>query len=1328
MIGRADIEGSKSDVAMNAWPPQASYPCGRAFAVPMRTEHRDQASFCPFALREVSVLAELALGHLRYSLTDVPPQSNSPPGTDRTARANVRTRNDAGSDARNATLRAWLENTVTAAARERTAHAFRLTDARLESSSTGSSFPANFSKPVPLAVVSLDSSRIPPVRASSELTVEWRPKRTSGHPRGRNRSLAARRFRGRPRHGTELGSYAGRRNADASPRPGPARQPRPASPTSPTRPDPQSQSLSRSYGSNLPTSLTYIILSTRGYSPWRPAADMGTNRRDASTWPSPGFSRSEGKIRTPPQLRASLEYLLLPPRSAPTAAPDGLTASPSALTAATLLLVRASWPTRRGPVRPHMPLTAEYKHDASAPSIFRASNFGRHSSPSFGSQRVRSWCASSRNENETPRECEAVHRGPPILPEFNHVPMTCVHARLLGPCFKTGPESTQSYSVADRRFNEVCSRTPQPAAVRGRDRHQRPRATCLPSSVPTGKHRGFVRYGEPSGRAPPRALDRRPTDRDVLQGEKCTRSTAVRRTEGADDAHAVRHATVQRHRRDTLNLPFRPFGFLRFTPERFHVLLNSLFKVLFNFPSRYLFAIGLVGCTLKQPDSEERSSRYRRRSLRAWHPLWAVAPFKMDLDASHAGSLTCSEVAFLKNISKIYGTQRRSSHSSEGRPPTLPEHRSDVVARSITRLGHDDRTVQRSGIVAAAVRRVLYVEGPPEDRRTTKRSTTLFRPDRSAAIASRDVVLEKFPARRTSNTLRRLRAHDITRERNGDRAVFEIDTTLSQEWSGNRISEDRNGNLLIYRTSRDGRSVRIGNILERATPRRDVVKLGFNYFISLSKPAGDARTGLFAVVFFSSDIASHRLPSRSRPHHASRSRQETRIGRFVVLTLKTRHDGYTTSHRDPEDTVLLASNMSYAQHFSKRADRDRSLKNGHRSDLEIHDHVKFKNSSNHGTSVDVFPESVAGALNATPSAGRKSFKTHECRGRILARNETSNRSCVPPVRTRHLRSPPKPAMTDFSTVAINVISSPDNNRTLTINERSHQIDDNDGRYRNEKNRLETVDGRQLRSLVISTVAINVPEHRLLERFSEMSDRRKSRHCGAVRALCCTETNCDPAHAHEKNISMCAHRSLAASTRVYPPRTNIGDAETPPRTGPKTSLNHSIGSSDGRCVQRAGTGLPGPFGQGGHVDSFSVARVRPRTSKGITDLLLLNLVRLEAACPSKKNCLYADSKNRARPPGEPGAGGPLGYKSLHQLRTAMHHHPPNQERALNLSILPVSGPALQPYFPRNPKALVSRKLPAESSEERRRIASWHRLWLELGRYLIAFEPLTFVLDQ
>ncbi|CAN6972991.1 unnamed protein product, partial [Brassica rapa subsp. trilocularis] len=35
LIGRADIEGSKSNVAMNAWLPQASYPC-HAFTVRIR--------------------------------------------------------------------------------------------------------------------------------------------------------------------------------------------------------------------------------------------------------------------------------------------------------------------------------------------------------------------------------------------------------------------------------------------------------------------------------------------------------------------------------------------------------------------------------------------------------------------------------------------------------------------------------------------------------------------------------------------------------------------------------------------------------------------------------------------------------------------------------------------------------------------------------------------------------------------------------------------------------------------------------------------------------------------------------------------------------------------------------------------------------------------------------------------------------------------------------------------------------------------------------------------------------------------------------------------
>ncbi|CAN6973040.1 unnamed protein product, partial [Brassica rapa subsp. trilocularis] len=171
-LGRADIEGSKSNVAMDAWLPQASYPCGNfsdtssfkfrrskgsighAFTVRIRTENQNQTSFYPFVPHEISVLVELILGHLRYLLTDVPPQPNSPPDNvlrpDRPAEASL------GSKRRGVTPPP-IHGVI-----------------GLESSSTGSSFPADSAKPVPLAVVSLDSRqghRIPLVRTSSELAV-----------------------------------------------------------------------------------------------------------------------------------------------------------------------------------------------------------------------------------------------------------------------------------------------------------------------------------------------------------------------------------------------------------------------------------------------------------------------------------------------------------------------------------------------------------------------------------------------------------------------------------------------------------------------------------------------------------------------------------------------------------------------------------------------------------------------------------------------------------------------------------------------------------------------------------------------------------------------------------------------------------------------------------------------------------------------------------------------------------------------------------------------------------------------------------------------------
>ncbi|CAN7055017.1 unnamed protein product [Brassica oleracea var. botrytis] len=56
MIGRADIEGSKSNVAMNAWLPRFK-----------------------FRRSNGSIGHAFKVRHLRYLLTDVPPQPNSPP-------------------------------------------------------------------------------------------------------------------------------------------------------------------------------------------------------------------------------------------------------------------------------------------------------------------------------------------------------------------------------------------------------------------------------------------------------------------------------------------------------------------------------------------------------------------------------------------------------------------------------------------------------------------------------------------------------------------------------------------------------------------------------------------------------------------------------------------------------------------------------------------------------------------------------------------------------------------------------------------------------------------------------------------------------------------------------------------------------------------------------------------------------------------------------------------------------------------------------------------------------------------------------------------------
>ncbi|KAK7234756.1 hypothetical protein RIF29_43430 [Crotalaria pallida] len=229
MIGRADIEGSKSNVAMNAWLPQASYPCGNfsdtssfkfrrtkgsighAFTVRIRTGNQNQTSFYPFVPHEISVLVELILGHLRYLLTDVPPQPNSPPDNvfrpDRPAEAGLGSKNRGNAPP-----------------------------------------PIHGIIGFPLSVPVL--SRLFDARGRGPEGPVPNPS-PDRHAATRSRCES---------------SSSSPPTADGFG-------------TGTPVPSPQSQSFSRGYGSILPTSLAYIVPSTRGCSPWRPDAVMSTTGR-----------------------------------------------------------------------------------------------------------------------------------------------------------------------------------------------------------------------------------------------------------------------------------------------------------------------------------------------------------------------------------------------------------------------------------------------------------------------------------------------------------------------------------------------------------------------------------------------------------------------------------------------------------------------------------------------------------------------------------------------------------------------------------------------------------------------------------------------------------------------------------------------------------------------------------------------------------------------------------------------------------------------------------------------------------------------------------------
>lgn len=165
-------------------------------------------------------------------------------------------------------------------------------------------------------------------------------------------------------------------------------------------------------------------------------------------------------------------------------------------------------------------------------------------------------------------------------------------------------ESSQTDTRTVRDSTAATTDAPHPLPHSGRRRD-----TTLSCVGPDARERVRVSHQLPSdgrsvtphglhntkeAKTPGGHLHRHRTGRDVLLREKCTPSPEryVRDTCPPTEIGDIESTPVRRGM--TMNLSVRSFEFRRFTPGRFHVLLNSLFKVLFNFPSRYLFAIGLA--------------------------------------------------------------------------------------------------------------------------------------------------------------------------------------------------------------------------------------------------------------------------------------------------------------------------------------------------------------------------------------------------------------------------------------------------------------------------------------------------------------------------------------------------------------------------------------------------------------------------------------------------------------------------------------------------------------------------------------------------------------
>jgi hypothetical protein len=165
--------------------------------------------------------------------------------------------------------------------------------------------------------------------------------------------------------------------------------------------------------------------------------------------------------------------------------------------------------------------------------------------------------------------------------------MARVYAKLLGPCFKTGRIGDQ---LLHREPTWERETPPQPPTESS---HAMPTPGSNDSAPVRRPSRGTSR---PNNR---RRAQVPPKGRPLGPGPEAGPQVSAQMPANAPQPGAKGTPGVISNPAHRYPRPLAEYEQLRwlypFPSYRFHVLFNSLFKVLCNFPSRYFFAIGLVG-------------------------------------------------------------------------------------------------------------------------------------------------------------------------------------------------------------------------------------------------------------------------------------------------------------------------------------------------------------------------------------------------------------------------------------------------------------------------------------------------------------------------------------------------------------------------------------------------------------------------------------------------------------------------------------------------------------------------------------------------------------